>query len=300
MTAALRTGDLWNSTLLIYTHDNGAPLGAGGSNFPLRGGKNSNFEGGVRVPAIIGGGALHGPPACLCPPWPVRWYQLHPISTCRVHFAGALPAARRGALSDALFHVCDWTPTIMSAIAAGNAPWHTVAPPLTDALAATIPIDGLDQWGVIAHDAPSPRTEIVLDHCLENFSNAPTGCNHFASNRSGGVGALIIGDLKLVAGPNGGEWSSFTNTTSTKSFRGVACDDYCVFNLTDDASEHRDLRSSRPDIARVLLARFAALEAEFHPPAFNPPAEDAAACAAAAAAGNFLVPWTSPAASALW
>ena len=29
----------WAKTLLIYTHDNGAPLGGGGSNFPFRGGK---------------------------------------------------------------------------------------------------------------------------------------------------------------------------------------------------------------------------------------------------------------------
>lgn len=48
------------ATPLSSTHDNGAPLGGGGSNFPFRGGKNSNFEGGVRVPAIVSGGTLPG------------------------------------------------------------------------------------------------------------------------------------------------------------------------------------------------------------------------------------------------
>jgi hypothetical protein len=166
-------------------------------------------------------------------------------------------------------------------------------------MAGLIPIDGLDQWDVLARGAPGGRSELVLDHCLENFSAAPTGCNHFGSSRPGGVGALVevVGGslLKLVAGPNGGEWSSFTNTTATSPFGGVACDDYCVFNLTADPSEHNDLRAAQPGVAADLLARFAALAAEYHPPAYNPPPQDAAVCAAAAAAGNFLVPWTSPA-----
>ena len=37
ITAALKEGGLWENTLVVYTHDNCAPLGAGGSNFPLLG-----------------------------------------------------------------------------------------------------------------------------------------------------------------------------------------------------------------------------------------------------------------------
>lgn len=44
VTATLKSLGMWDNTLVIYTHDNGAPLGGGGSNYPLRGGKNSNFE----------------------------------------------------------------------------------------------------------------------------------------------------------------------------------------------------------------------------------------------------------------
>ena len=61
VTWALKHTGLWNNTLVLYLHDNGAPLGAGGSNFPLRGGKNSNFEGGVRVPTVISGGLYRLP-----------------------------------------------------------------------------------------------------------------------------------------------------------------------------------------------------------------------------------------------
>ena len=53
ITRALKRGGLWNNTLVVYTHDNGAPLGHGGSNAPLRGTKFYYAEGGVRVPAFV-------------------------------------------------------------------------------------------------------------------------------------------------------------------------------------------------------------------------------------------------------
>lgn len=49
--------DLSNETLLIFTSDNGGFMGDakddGTSNSPLRAGKGTNFEGGVRVPTIV-------------------------------------------------------------------------------------------------------------------------------------------------------------------------------------------------------------------------------------------------------
>ncbi len=253
ITDALKRTGQWNNTLIIYTHDNGAPLGQGGSNYPLRGGKNSNFEGGVRVPAILSGGAL--------------------------------PAARRGATVNNLFHVSDWAPTLIAAIGASYDP---------DPNADRIPVDGINQWKLLSEGVPdTQRNEIILDHCLANFSTASTGCNHFKSKREPGVGALIVGDMKLVAGPNGGEWTSYLNGTQSKSFNGVACDDFCIFNITADPSEHVDLKDVMPDVANQLNARFNEIVNEFHPDKYNPPAEDKDTCAAAAANGNFLVPWKS-------
>lgn len=80
--AALKANnDMWANTLLVHTSDNGAsvtPIGqeVRGTNYPLRGGKNTNFEGGVRVPAFVTGGAV--------------------------------PKEKRGVTKDGYVHVADW------------------------------------------------------------------------------------------------------------------------------------------------------------------------------------------------
>eukprot|EP00463_Aulacantha_scolymantha_P003550 TRINITY_DN4420_c0_g1_i1.p1 TRINITY_DN4420_c0_g1~~TRINITY_DN4420_c0_g1_i1.p1 ORF type:complete len:201 (+),score=18.93 TRINITY_DN4420_c0_g1_i1:271-873(+) len=55
---ALKEKGMWENTLLVWTTDNGSPVRVGGSNAPLRGGKGSNWEGGIHVPAFITGGVV--------------------------------------------------------------------------------------------------------------------------------------------------------------------------------------------------------------------------------------------------
>ena len=57
---ALRTAGLWANTLYLWSSDNGGAvhLGGGSNTYPLRGGYYNNFEGGVRAPAFLAGGAL--------------------------------------------------------------------------------------------------------------------------------------------------------------------------------------------------------------------------------------------------
>ena len=88
LTKALKDSGHWDNTLLVFISDNGgAPIGlpsyAGHSNYPLRSGKTTLFEGGIRTPAFIAGPFVK-------------------------HLAGKEV--------NGLFHVSDWMPTITSFI----------------------------------------------------------------------------------------------------------------------------------------------------------------------------------------
>ena len=78
VTDVLHSTGLWPATLLVWSADNGGWLRdmGGTSNYPLRGGKKGSFEGGIRVPAALGGG----------------W----------------LPSPLRGSASGAVVHLADW------------------------------------------------------------------------------------------------------------------------------------------------------------------------------------------------
>ena len=58
LVAALQHRGMWSNTLFVLTTDNGGPIGknAGANNYPLRGGKYSSWEGGVRGTAFLSGG----------------------------------------------------------------------------------------------------------------------------------------------------------------------------------------------------------------------------------------------------
>ena len=51
--AALKQTGAWENTLLFFISDNGGPLAQTANNTPLRAGKHSDYEGGIRVPFLV-------------------------------------------------------------------------------------------------------------------------------------------------------------------------------------------------------------------------------------------------------
>eukprot|EP01051_Picozoa_sp_SAG22_P014558 SAG22_NODE_1784_length_3588_cov_27.751791_2_plen_274_part_00 len=59
LTAALKVGGLWEGALVMWAADNGGWVDETGSNnYPLKGSKTSDFEGGVRAVSLLSGGYL--------------------------------------------------------------------------------------------------------------------------------------------------------------------------------------------------------------------------------------------------
>jgi len=132
---ALKQKGLFENTLITFSSDNGGPIygngSAGANNYPLRGGKMSNWEGGVRVNAFASGGFI--------------------------------PEAQRGTKRTGLTAGWDWYATYC--FLAGVDPTDERAK-----AAGLPPIDSLNLWPFISGEsATSPRNEVVLgNHVGQN------------------------------------------------------------------------------------------------------------------------------------
>lgn len=245
VTRALRRRGMWANTFLLWSSDNGGDTTRpteGANNHPLRGGKGTDFEGGVRAVAVVAGGGLR---------------------------------LRPGSVVHAPIHIADWYATFgaMAGIAEpltdASAAQHGL--PAVDSIdqstalgvaTAGQPLDGRAQRDAGAHGARAdewPRREIPI-----------------SSN------ALIDGDMKLVISsayvrtPDGntrrglGFWTGpVWPNYAQKSASLLAADPKhhfepdpgcpagvgCLFNLSSDPNERYELSSRMPGQAERLRAR---------------------------------------------
>ena len=125
---ALKQRGMWESVLFVASSDNGGPIstGKGANNYPLKGGKATDWQGGVRVNAFVSGGYL--------------------------------PENMRGQKTEGYIHIADWYATFCSL--AG------VDPADEKASAANLPpIDSLNVWPLISgQNLTSPRTDIPVSN----------------------------------------------------------------------------------------------------------------------------------------
>lgn len=251
---ALKAKGMWNNTLLIAFADNGGPLETC-SNFPLRGGKTSNFEGGTRGAAVVSGGFV--------------------------------PPARRGTVAEGFVAIEDWYPTLCGL--AGVDPADEAA-----RAAGLPPVDGLDVWPFLSGAAPaSPRTEIWK--AVSGTGNLRQGPAVMQSltNVSSGLN-LIIDKLGYSCwsgphSPNASAACTGAEVLDCGRPGAPSGKQGCLFDIISDPNQHTDLAEARPDEALALFARLQELNAT----AFQPDRGtfDSGACDAYKKCGGFYCPF---------
>ena len=133
---------LWDNTLMVFTSDNGGPTHlqeSGSTNFDLRGGKYSDWEGGVRATAFVAGGYLDT--------------QRHALEE-----AGVPLFRHPNGIVEQSIHIADWYKTIPAIAGLNELDLSQEEPHFP-------PVDGLNIWPyLIGKSDTSPRQEIPLSY----------------------------------------------------------------------------------------------------------------------------------------
>lgn len=235
---ALKARGFWENTLLVLSADNGGPVygpaygcgtcdgSAGANNFPLRGGKHSNWEGGVRANAFVSGGFL--------------------------------PEAVRGTRTSQLTAIEDWYTTI--AKLAGADPVDERA-----AAAGLPPVEGVDLWPLLSGvNATSPRTEVWLGHDSPRNGPAVAGSATFVQGLIRADGWKLLHDVlnqDMYQGPFYPNATTLAHPWKNTDYDcGTSVAPTCLFNVFDDPTEHVNQAAARPDIVAEMAARIAELQ----------------------------------------
>jgi arylsulfatase B len=190
---------------------------AGGNNWPLRGGKKANFEGGVRVNAFVTGGLI--------------------------------PSARRGAVEEGLTASEDWYRTF--AVLAGVDPADAKA-----AAAGLPPVEGYDLWPLISGaNSTSPRTECWLgsggagdvDNSQDPILQGLIRADGFKVLWGNVIENTWTGPLY----PN--KTTAWCDTCPLDC--GTITAPTCLFNVFTDPTEHNNVAEAHPDIVMSMSAR---------------------------------------------
>ncbi|XP_018025361.1 arylsulfatase B isoform X2 [Hyalella azteca] len=251
---ALRDRKMFDNTVIVFTSDNGGPAGGYNnnvaSNWPLRGVKASMWEGGVRGSAFV-----WGPDFIRQPP---------------------------GTVSDQLYAIEDWLPTLY-AIAGGNV---SHLPPLDGiniwpSVSAGVPVsrqhllhsidpvfhgaavrsgdwkllfnasgDGAswDKWfGPSGRNETAPETELSL--LIQKIKDSPAGVAVLEKNPDALNNITLTRNAAMI---------NCTAAPDEPSFvcRGQNISDACLFHISSDPCELKDVASEQPDVVKMLLQLF--------------------------------------------
>ena len=237
----LKQQGMYENTLIVLSADNGGPIymsgRGGGNNYPLRGGKASNFEGGIRVNGFVSGGFV--------------------------------PPSQRGKKLDGLVTGWDWYSTFVKGIG-GLDPTDREA-----AAAGLPPLDSMDQWPYLSGaTATPPRTHIPIGSTGDPLDTW-AGKNDIEvhgliehDQPSGKIWKLLVGGVtnNVWTGPEYPNATTHTQPDSNYVIHSCGFAPGCLFELTSDETEHIDVAAANPEVVKRLRAMIAAANATVFAP----------------------------------
>ena len=250
---ALKAKGMWDDTLLVFSSDNGGPIyvHGGANNYPLRGGKEADFEGGIRTAALVSGGAL--------------------------------PQDVRGLPFTGMVTIADWYATFARLAGAPERGLHD-AP----AIALGLPdVDSVDVWDALASPDPtgqsprvryhiSPESIMVGDYKMVTGSNWGMWCPPVYPTTHIRDRPVHL-PVYLIDYYNTPPVAVAAAKRHNQKFKTDCGEHGCLFNVAKDPSERHDLSEEMPELAARLRAElFEANKSLFAP---NRGQQDPAACA---------------------
>ena len=226
---ALSDAGILDNTIIVFTTDNGGPA----NGFDFNYASNYPLRG---VKAHLWEGGVRG-----------------------VGFVNSKLIKEPGRVSKELFHITDWLPTFYE-LAGGNS--------------SSLSIDGLNIWSSLVESAPSPRKDVLLNIDPLVWRNA----------------ALRVGNYKIVKGEKKDKWSGWlippeadvNIENNNHVLKGAVikcgpvpanvtldCSGVCLFDISKDPCEYKDLSKVLPALLDSLLDRLNAYSASMVKPRIN-------------------------------
>lgn len=229
LTAALKRKGVFEDTLLIFSSDNGGPTngfeGTWSSNYPMRGGKYTLWEGGTRVV-----GAVRGP---------------------------GLAPALAGTVSNLKIHATDWLPTLVHA-ASGDSHWFRNNMPSNEP--PLLLGDGQDIWDSLRFGR-AVREEFILE-CHPHDQDLHGSALVQGDWKLLKIGIVHGQNQEGWYAPPGQDPKTTSYQLPCDIARQPAAPtpfqcqaDFCLFNVTADPCEYNDLATQHPDVVKALVAR---------------------------------------------
>eukprot|EP00949_MAST-11_sp_MAST-11-sp1_P005247 g5247.t1 len=236
VTDALREAGMWEDSLLWFAADNGGWLTwPGANNYPLRGGKVSDFEGGIRAVSFLAGGFL--------------------------------PMGVRGGTHQGYVSVADWYGTLAKMVGVDSTDDVPGLPPVES--------NDFWPSIMVPNATESGRDELFLSWSCDGQDDPTGLCHKFtqaggsiyntSEDPTAGQGLNDKGYIwqkwKIVVGrQNGlGIWQGPVFPNATKPvLNDQSCVNGCLFDIWSDPTEHHNMRDERPEIWRMMVEKLLA------------------------------------------